>query len=84
MLEVRCEKCNQLLCHYQKDGPDPLKRMYIDIIAGKYAKAGKQLACHKCGHVLGIRYIYEKEKRPAFRMFEGAIVKKIVKKRELI
>jgi len=54
--------------------------MYIDRIVKTYAEAGKKLVCHKCGHVLGIRYVYEKEKRPAFRLFEGSVKKKIVKK----
>jgi ribosomal protein S27E len=80
LLEIRCEKCKTLLCLYQKDGPGPLKRMYIDRIVKTYAEAGKKLVCHKCGHVLGIRYVYEKEKRPAFRLFEGSVKKKIVKK----
>jgi ribosomal protein S27E len=80
LLEIRCEKCKTLLCLYQKDGPGPLRRMYIDRIVKTYAEAGKKLVCHKCGHVLGIRYVYEKEKRPAFRLFEGSVKKKIVKK----
>lgn len=80
LLEIKCEKCHQLLCRYQKDGPGPLKRMYIDRIIDLYAKSGKGLVCHKCGHILGTRYVYEKEKRPAFRLFEGSVKKKIVKK----
>lgn len=80
LLEIKCEKCGELLCYYQKDGFGPLKRMYIDRIVKTYADAGKHLVCHKCGHILGVRYIYEKEKRPAFRLFEGSITKKIVKK----
>jgi len=79
LLEIKCEKCEELLCYYQKDGPGPLKRMYIDRIAKTYADAGKKLICHKCGHILGVRYIYEKEKRLAFRLFEGSVKKKIVK-----
>jgi len=79
LLAVRCEKCKTLLCYYQKDGPGPLKRMYVDRIVKTYADAGKKLACHRCGHILGIRYIYEKEKRPAFRLFEGSVKKKIIR-----
>ena len=77
LLEIRCEKCNELLCYYQKDGSGSLKRMYIDRIVEAYADAEKTLACHKCGRILGVRYIYEKEKRPAFRLFEGSVKKKI-------
>lgn len=79
LLEIKCEKCNKLLCYYQKDGPGLLKRMYIDRIVESYAKAGTNLICHKCGHVLGVRCIYKKEKRPAFRLFVGSVIKKIVK-----
>lgn len=79
LLAVRCEKCNELLCYYQKDGPGPLKRIYIDRIIKTYADAGVKLACHICGHILGVRYIYEKEKRPAYRLFEGSVKKKIIK-----
>jgi len=79
LLEVRCEKCGELRCYYQKDGPGPLKRMYVDRITKAYADAGTKLICHKCGQILGVRYVYEKEKRPAFRLFEGSITKKITK-----
>ncbi len=78
LLAIRCEKCKEILCYYQKDGPGLLKRIYIDRIIKTYARAEKKLTCHKCGHVLGVRYIYEKEKRPAFMLFEGSVTKKIV------
>ncbi|KKS56835.1 MAG: hypothetical protein UV23_C0035G0007, partial [Candidatus Nomurabacteria bacterium GW2011_GWF1_42_40] len=32
ILEIRCEKCGHFLALYQKDGPGPLKRMYVDRI----------------------------------------------------
>lgn len=79
LLEIRCEKCKKLLCYYQKDGPGPLKRMYIDRIVNTYKQAGATLKCHNCGHVLGVRYKYEKEKRLAYRMFVGSVTKKIRK-----
>jgi ribosomal protein S27E len=79
LLEIKCEKCGSLLCYYQKDGPGLLKRMYVDRIVKLYARAGTSLICHKCGHVLGSHYIYKKEKRPAFRLFVGAVTKKITK-----
>ncbi|MFO0881830.1 MAG: hypothetical protein U0491_00010 [Candidatus Saccharimonadales bacterium] len=40
---------------------------------------GKFLSCSHCGKELGLYFIYEKEKRPAYRLFAGAIAKKIVK-----
>ena len=79
LLEIRCEKCDELVCHYQKDGPGSLKRMYMDRIISTHADADKRLICHKCGNVLGLQYIYEKENRPAFRLLRGSVKKKIVK-----
>lgn len=38
----------------------------------------KDLSCPK-GHLLGVKIIYEKEKRPAFRLFVDSVTKKIVK-----
>ncbi len=87
-LEVHCEKCGHLLAIYQKDGPGPLKRMYVDRIfspqnlaklAGVPAKRLPQLVCPHCHQLIGIPYIYEKEKRPAFRLFEGSVTKKVAK-----
>ena len=75
------------VCFYQKDGPGLLKRMYIDRMSGgrrienlqeKTIKQLPQLICANCKKVLGVPYIYEKEKRPAYRLFVGAISKKIV------
>ncbi|MEK7518393.1 MAG: hypothetical protein AAB424_00490 [Patescibacteria group bacterium] len=86
VLEIRCEKCGHFLALYQKDGPGPLKRMYIDRILSPQYLAGffkiplkklPQLACKSCQRLIGIPYLYEKEKRPAFRLFVGAVTKKI-------
>lgn len=81
LLKVRCERCGNVAALYQKDGPGQLKRMYLDRIIELSNIAGKNLVCSKCKHLLGVRYIYEKEKRPAFRLFEGAVTKKIIKMR---
>lgn len=50
----------------------------ISALHGKAVKSLPNLACAKCKKVLGIPYTYEKEKRTAFRLFVGAISKKIV------
>jgi len=87
-LEIKCEKCGSFIATYQKDGPGPLKRMYIDRIffpqnlvnLQKIAiKKIPNLICSKCKQIIGIPYIYKKEERPAFRLFEGSVIKKIVK-----
>jgi hypothetical protein len=53
--------------------------MYIDrIIEPTVPISRKDLSCPK-GHLLGIKIIYEKEKRPAFRIFVDSVTKKIIK-----
>jgi hypothetical protein len=79
VLDISCEKCGAKVCLYQKDGPGNLRRMYVDrMIESGVSTAGKALFCSS-GHLLGAKIIYEKEKRPAFRLFVDAIKKKIIK-----
>jgi len=69
LLNISCQKCAQNTCLYQKDGPGNLIRMYIDrIIDAKVSISKKDLSCPK-GHLIGVKIIYDKEKRPAFRLF---------------
>jgi len=78
LLEISRQKCGSKVCFYQKDGPGNLRRMYIDrIIEPEVSVARKDLTCQK-GHLVGVKIIYEKEKRPAFRLFVDSVVKKIV------
>lgn len=37
------------------------------------------LSCPGCHELLGVPYVYEKEKRLAYRLFVGSVAKKIVK-----
>lgn len=79
-LEVSCESCGTFLFLYQKDGPGPLKRAYIDrIIKPEGMGKVKQLTCKSCKKMIGTYYIYEKEKRPAYRLYQDAVTKKISK-----
>lgn len=79
LLDISCEKCAQHICIYQKDGPGTLRRMYIDrITEPQVSISRKDLSCHR-GHLLGVKIIYEKENRPAFRLFVDSVVKKIIK-----
>lgn len=89
LLDISCT-CGHHLFYYQKDGPGPLKRMYLDRIieSEKYSrlettpiKKVPQLICSECGELLAIPYIYKKENRPALKVFVGVISKKIVKSR---
>src|SRR5665811_342639 len=79
LLQISCQKCEKQICLYQKDGPGNLRRMYIDrIFENKVSISGKNLNCPN-GHLLGVKIIYKKEKRSAYRLFVEAIVKKIIK-----
>ena len=80
LLQISCQKCNSLICFYQKDGPGNLRRMYLDRISNPKVPVAtpKNLTCPK-GHILGVKIIYEKEKRFAFRLFVDSVIKKIIK-----
>lgn len=88
LLSLRCRKCDSTIASYQKDGPGNLRRLYMDRIVKpkklvdlqkKSLKEIKPLKCGECGFIVGMPYIYQKEKRKAFRMFQDAIVKRIIK-----
>ena len=88
LLDIQCAKCGNHLFLYQKDGPGILKRMYLDRIykSDKYSDLDKNilseipnLICDECKSVLGVPYVYEKEKRMAYRLFVGSVSKKIIK-----
>lgn len=82
-LTIICASCNTPICLYQKDGHEYLlKRMYVDrILAPKTMVnlATQDLQCPQCHAVLGVRYIYEKENRPAFLLKKGSFIKKVTK-----
>ena len=89
LLAVSCATCGTHLFYYQKDGPGIVKRLYLDRIYQSNAYEGlqhlalqhiPQLLCPQCGEHLGIPIIYQKEQRLAFRLFEGAVAKKISKR----
>jgi hypothetical protein len=82
MLLVTCAKCGNYVMHYQKDGPGPLLRCYLDRIhypemlrdrqdEAFDTKTSCKLACGKCNVVLGVPMMYEKENRPAYHMRPG-------------
>ena len=87
-LNVLCEHCGAKILVYQKDGPGQLKRLYLDRIFAPKNLANFQklsinsvpnLVCPKCKTVLAVPYIYKKEQRKAYRLFVGAVTKKITK-----
>lgn len=78
-LNIFCSSCNACLLLYQKDGPGELKRMYLDrIIAPKITHGkSKDFICSSCKKIIGTFFIYQKEKRPAIRLYQGAVFKKV-------
>ena len=79
-INVYCEKCETLLALYQKDGPGPLRRMYVDRIhAPKVNSQKKEFVCPICKKVIGTFYEYPKEKRWAIRLYQDAVIKKVTR-----
>ena len=79
LLKIKCEKCSTPICDYQKDGPGNLRRLYIDrVIDPAVSISRKDLSCAK-GHLLGVKIIYEKEGRPAYRLIVNSVTKQIAK-----
>lgn len=88
LLNIHCYKCNHLVLVYQKDGPGNLRRLYLDRIFSPEKLTGLQqqplksippLKCPKCDFVIGFPYMYDKERRKAFRVFQDALIKKVRK-----
>ncbi|HLB93822.1 MAG TPA: hypothetical protein VJJ81_01110 [Candidatus Babeliales bacterium] len=82
MLKISCMQCKKYLMSYQKDGPGPLLRCYLDRIhhpenlkARQYhdfiKSSAPKLNCEICKIVIGTPIVYEKENRPAYHMRPG-------------
>ena len=54
-----------------------MRCMYVDRFIDIVPK-GRELICQKCNRVLGTPIIYEKELRPAYRLYVDSVTKKIV------
>ena len=78
-LEIKCRKCDRVICKYQKDGPGNLRRLYIDRILEPAVNISTRLLVCDCGETLGMKIVYKKEARPAYRLFVDAVLKKVVK-----
>lgn len=81
LLDITCEKCEQHICFYQKDGPGPLKRMYVDRIIDPIATLEAKFLCGHCQAELGMKITYAKEDRLAYRLFQDSVKKRIVSSR---
>jgi hypothetical protein len=89
ILDLYCRVCNTYFATYQKDGPGNLRRMYMDriMLPEELTNLDKQsidkikmLKCSNCGEAIGSPYIYKKENRKAFKVYQDMVIKKIRKK----
>ncbi len=73
MLAMTCGQCKAYIMSYQKDGPGPLMRCYLDRIhhPEELEQRSPKLVCLECGVVVGSPMMYEKEDRPAYLMRPG-------------
>lgn len=88
-INLYCDHCGEHILLYQKDGPGPLKRMYLDRIFApkqladwqntKNVKDVPQLTCDRCHRLIAIPAIYEKEDRSALLLLSCSFIKKITK-----
>ena len=85
LLNLLCRICGRNIAAYQKDGPGNLRRLYLDRIISpkklinlqlKSLKIIPKLKCPSCREDLGTPYIYKKEKRKAFKLYQDALIKK--------
>lgn len=91
LLNLSCRVCGEKILTYQKDGPGNLRRLYFDRIfspknltnlESKPLNVVPKLVCPKCKEDLGTPYIYKKENRKAFKVYQDAFLKKIRKLKE--
>ncbi len=71
-LNLYCVYCGYHVALYQKDGPGPLMRSYLDRILApadladlQHKKKVPEVHCKHCGRLLGIPGTYDVETRPA-------------------
>lgn len=88
LMNISCRKCGNHLLVYQKDGSGNLRRLYLDRIydpprlvnlQSKSLKNIPALKCGKCGEIIATPYIYAKENRKAFRVYQDTIIGKVRK-----
>lgn len=88
-LNIYCSKCKNSILLYQKDGPGPLKRLYLDRIfapnnlaslnLSRNIKKIPNLVCAYCLFHIGMPYVYPKEERLAFLLNPISFIEKVGK-----
>tara|TARA_Y100000310_G_scaffold301276_1_gene337606 strand:+ start:970 stop:1302 length:333 start_codon:yes stop_codon:yes gene_type:complete len=88
LIDLFCRVCGKKILTYQKDGPGNLRRLYFDRIflpkelvnlQSKPLSEVSALRCPGCEEYIGTPYIYKKENRKAFKVYQDALTKKIRK-----
>lgn len=90
LLVMFCAGCKTYIMSYQKDGPGPLLRCYLDRIHHPETLYSRQhdvfdkstfpkLECPECCAVIGTPMMYEKEDRPAYHLRLGSFSLKKIK-----
>jgi len=88
ILNIHCRNCDHIVITYQKDGPGNLRRLYLDRIISPDSFTDLQhthidnippLRCQNCDELIGSPYIYEKEQRPAYRVYAQKFLKRVQK-----
>ncbi len=91
LFNLFCRICGEQILTYQKDGPGNLRRLYFDRIFFPKKLTNLEtmplneiqiLRCPKCKEDLATPYIYKKENRKAFKVYQDALIKKIRKLKE--
>jgi len=86
LLDLSCRVCGKKIIIYQKDGPGNIRRLYFDRIffpkrltklESKSLNSISSLRCPKCREDIGTPYIYKKENRKAFKVYQDALVRKV-------
>lgn len=95
LLVIKSACCGRYIMCYQKDGPGPLLRCYIDRIhhpphvrlqkysINKHTDLAP-LVCVACNIIIGVPMLYEKEKRPAYEMQESRFTYARFNKRDIL
>jgi len=68
-LLLSCEKCQNKVAIYQKDGPGILKRTYLDRIFGQIETKENNFVCPKCSHRYELKAF---QRRPHRSLVDGA------------
>jgi len=77
-LNLYCASCKHHLALYQKDDPEPLKRLYIDRILALEVPKIKNLLVNLVKKHRNKLFL-SKENCPAIRLYQGFIIKKATK-----